>query len=82
MRKLSKEAKEQLISKIQIYFLQEKGEEIGNLGAEQFLDFISKEAASYFYNEAIDDAISALKSRMENLEEDLYTLKRPHHHSR
>jgi uncharacterized protein (DUF2164 family) len=79
LRTLSKEIKEELISKIQYFFLNERGEEIGNLAAEQFLDFITNETSFYFYNEGIEDANTALQSRMENLEEDLYTLKRPHY---
>lgn len=77
MRKMSKEIKEEMIDRIQAFFIKERGEEIGNLAAEQVLDFITEEMASYFYNEGIEDSISALQSRMENLEEDLYTLKRP-----
>lgn len=79
MKKFTKETKEEMIGRIQFFFLNERGEEIGNLAAEQFLDFISAEMASYFYNEGIEDAIKSLQSRMENLEEDLYTLKKPHH---
>lgn len=77
MRKLSKETKEEMMTSIQSFFLDERGEEIGNLAAEQFLDFITAEMGAYFYNEGIEDSISTLQSRMENLEEDLYTLKRP-----
>ena len=77
MRTMSKEIKEEMIDRIQDFFIKERGEEIGNLAAEQVLDFITEEMASYFYNEGIEDSISALQSRMENLEEDLYTLKRP-----
>lgn len=77
MRTMSKELKEEMIDRIQAFFIKERGEEIGNLAAEQVLDFITEEMASYFYNEGIEDSISALQSRMENLEEDLYTLKRP-----
>lgn len=74
---MSKEIKEEMIDRIQAFFIKERGEEIGNLAAEQVLDFITEEMATYFYNEGIEDSISALQSRMENLEEDLYTLKRP-----
>lgn len=77
MRTMSKEIKEEMIDRIQAFFIKERGEEIGNLAAEQVLDFITEEMATYFYNEGIEDSISALQSRMENLEEDLYTLKRP-----
>lgn len=77
MRTISKEIKEEMIDRIQAFFIKERGEEIGNLAAEQVLDFITEEMATYFYNEGIEDSISALQSRMENLEEDLYTLKRP-----
>lgn len=77
MRTMSKEIKEEMINRIQAFFIKERGEEIGNLAAEQVLDFITEEMATYFYNEGIEDSISALQSRMENLEEDLYTLKRP-----
>lgn len=53
--KLSKETEEEMISLIQEYFSQEKGEELGNLEAMLLLNFFSEKIAPYFYNQAVDD---------------------------
>lgn len=72
-----KERKDQLIGRIQQYFADERSEDIGNLGAENFLDFITKEIGPYYYNQALRDAQSAVDQSMTAIEEDLLSLQRP-----
>ncbi|MGE5606992.1 MAG: DUF2164 family protein [Bacteroidota bacterium] len=48
--KLRKDQKEQMVSLVKEYFLKERDEEIGDLAATIFLDFIIEKMAPVFYN--------------------------------
>ena len=69
--KLDKEDKEYIISKIIEYFEKEKNEEIGNLGATLYLDFITENIAPYFYNQGVKDSISFMNDKID----DMYSLE-------
>ncbi|MBM6619433.1 DUF2164 domain-containing protein [Bacillus suaedaesalsae] len=77
MIKIPRNEKERLIEQVQQYFQLERGEEIGSIGAEGFLDFVLKEASPYVYNQAITDARKVLNERISLLEEELYLLEKP-----
>ncbi|WP_316569000.1 DUF2164 domain-containing protein [Neobacillus sp. YIM B06451] len=74
---LSKQQKEQLIADIQEYFLKERGEELGNLEAENLLDFFKNGLGPYFFNEGIKQSRKVAEEKMAQLEEELYSLERP-----
>lgn len=76
MPKLSKEMKDQVLREIQHYFHEERGEEIGDLAAENFLVFIKDKIGPVFYNQAIHDAKKIVEQRMLTLEEDLFSLEK------
>ena len=73
----SLEKKRALIEKIQAYVYAESCEEIGEIAAENHLQFILDEIAPYIYNEGIRDAKKLIEDRLGNIEEDLYSLERP-----
>lgn len=73
----SLEKKKALIEKIQAYVYEESGEQIGQIAAENHLQFILDEIAPYIYNEGINDAKKLIQNRLENIVEDLYSLERP-----
>jgi len=75
--KLPKEDKTEIIKSVQTYFEQERSESIGDLGAEQLIDFFMKELGPYIYNKAIDDARLLIKERINQIEDELYTLEKP-----
>ncbi|GAE37602.1 DUF2164 domain-containing protein [Halalkalibacter akibai] len=75
--RLPKENKDQIISKLQDYFYNKRAEEIGNLGAENLLDFVLKEIGPYFYNQGIMDAKEVFEQKMLSIEEDILSLERP-----
>lgn len=52
--KLSNEKKDEMLELIQTYFKEEQDEEIGNLKAMLFLDFIMEKLAPEFYNLGIE----------------------------
>jgi uncharacterized protein (DUF2164 family) len=75
--KIPKEQKMQVISRVKLYFQEERDEEIGDLAAELLLDFMIKQISPWIYNQAVDDAQTLASQRMAALEEDLYALKMP-----
>lgn len=76
MPKLSIEKKREMIRDIQNFFLEERGEEIGELAAEVCFEFIKDRLGPVFYNAAIRDAREITEQRMQTLEEDLYALEK------
>ncbi|WP_339160239.1 DUF2164 domain-containing protein [Paenibacillus sp. FSL W8-0186] len=73
--KLPREQREQMISLIQEYFDVERGEQIGDLGADGMLDFFLKQIGPYVYNQALSDSRQLVNERMASLEEDIYALE-------
>jgi len=74
---LRKEEKEELMESIKEFFYEERSEEIGDLAAGNFLEFITKEIGPYFYNQGVQDAKHMVEMKMVSLEEDLLSLERP-----
>lgn len=65
--KLSKEIKDHMITEIKQYFLNERDEELGDLAAALFLDFIIDELAPEFYNQGVYDSHNFMKDKSEDL---------------
>jgi len=72
----SKEEKETIISKIQLYFSNELDQEIGRFDAEFLLDFFSEKIGPYFYNKGLYDAQAVMQSKMEHISEAIYELEK------
>lgn len=66
------ETKNALISAIKQYFLEERDEDIGELQASFFLDFVLKEVGPSIYNQAIKDAQASLQRAVADLDVTLY----------
>lgn len=64
---LTKDLKIQAINEIKKYFSTERDENIGDLSAELFLDFITEKMAPFFYNQGIRDAHQYMNERLEDL---------------
>ncbi|WP_379968061.1 DUF2164 domain-containing protein [Ectobacillus sp. sgz5001026] len=77
IEKMPKEERQQMVTNLQNYFQEKQWSEIGNLEAEQLLSFIMDDVSPYIYNAALQDARKLIIERMENVEEDLYTLEKP-----
>ncbi|HWJ79721.1 MAG TPA: DUF2164 domain-containing protein [Niallia sp.] len=75
--KLSREQQNKMISDIQYFFSQERGEEISEFAAERVLDFVKESLAPHFYNTGIKDARKTVEERYFSLEDELLTLERP-----
>ena len=69
---LSKDKRDAMIKKIQVFFMEERSEDLGDLAALLVLDFIVDQLGREFYNQGIDDAISYMTDKVD----DLYGLKK------
>ena len=65
--KVTKEKRDDMISKIKYYFLKEREEELGDLASNMILDFVIKELASEFYNQGVYDSQKYMSDRVEDL---------------
>ena len=75
--KFSKDEKERIIRKIQLYFSEELEQTIGQFDAEFLLDFFSEEVGAYYYNRGLFDAQTILESKLENIADAIYELEKP-----
>jgi uncharacterized protein (DUF2164 family) len=75
--KLPKEDKDEIIKSVQAYFIEERSETIGELGAEQFIEFMISELGPYIYNKGISDSRYLINEKFNQIEDELYTLQRP-----
>jgi uncharacterized protein (DUF2164 family) len=75
--KLPKEEKDEIIKSIQVYFEEERSETLGALGAEQLIDFMIKELGPYIYNKAISDTRAIVNEKINQIDDELYTLEMP-----
>lgn len=73
--KLPKEQRDQVISKIQQFFEDERGEEIGELAADNVLDFFMTQVAPLVYNQALSDCRHTVNQKVMSLEDDIYALE-------
>lgn len=69
---LSKELKKQAITDLKMYFVKNREEELGELGAELLLDFMMEKIGPVIYNQAIRDAHIFMSEKVE----DLYALEK------
>jgi len=75
--KLPREQKLEIVSNIQHYFETERSESIGDLAAENLLDFMLQELSPYVYNQAISDARKIIDQKMASLDDEMYALEKP-----
>lgn len=73
---LSKERKEKLRKEIKAFFLDEMGEDIGDLKADLVLDFVLNKVGAEIYNQALLDSKLWFKRKLDDLEADFYTLEK------
>ncbi len=67
----TKEDRAQIIHKIIAYFREERDEEIGELAAGMFLDFIEREIGPIFYNRGVRDAKTKTLTAFATLTEEI-----------
>jgi len=75
--KFTREERELICRKIQVYCHEELDQDIGQFDAGFLLDFFAGEIGPYFYNRGLYDAQAILESRLENLAEAIYDIEKP-----
>lgn len=76
-KRIPRDHKLRLIEQIQIYFDAELSMPIGQLAAENLLDFMSEHLGPLIYNQAVSDSRAVLLQQLERLDDDLYALEQP-----
>jgi uncharacterized protein (DUF2164 family) len=64
---LTKDLKISALNEIKKYFSTERDENIGDLSAELFINFITEKIAPSFYNQGIRDAHQYMSEKLEDL---------------
>jgi len=64
---LSKSTKDEMVAEIQTYFMDERGEELGDLAARLMLDFITQKLGPNFYNLGVQDSYRFMSQKLEDL---------------
>jgi uncharacterized protein (DUF2164 family) len=77
--KFSNEDKEVLVQKLKRYFSVEMDQDVGQFDCEFFLDFISKEIGSYYYNKGLSDAQAIIAAKIDDISDALYDSEVPTH---
>lgn len=65
--RLTKEQRADMVAAVKKYFKEERGEEVGDLGAGLILDFVIERLAPEFYNQGIEDASKYMGDRIEDM---------------
>jgi uncharacterized protein (DUF2164 family) len=72
----SREEKELIGRKIQLYFSDELDQEIGQFDAEFLLDFFAREIGPFFYNRGLYDARAVMETKLVDIGEALYEIEK------
>jgi len=78
----TREEREILCRKIQLYLREELDQDVGQFDAGFLLDFFAGEIGPYFYNRGLYDAQAILQGRLENIAEAIYDIEKPTQFSR
>jgi uncharacterized protein (DUF2164 family) len=65
--KITKERRAEMLTLVKNYFAKERGEDMGDLAAGLFLDFIIEKIGPEIYNQAVDDSYHYMKDSAEDL---------------
>jgi uncharacterized protein (DUF2164 family) len=60
-------ARNQMTDEIKQYFLEERGEELGDLAAMLILEFFANKLAPHFYNKGIQDGHDFISQRLDDI---------------
>jgi uncharacterized protein (DUF2164 family) len=77
LKKISfeKAEREAIVGRIQRYFVDELDSSIGNIPAEQLLQFFGEVIGPYYYNRGLNDAQSAFARVADTFNDEIYGLE-------
>lgn len=64
---IDEEAKRRMADEIKRYFLEERGEDLGDLAALLLLEFFANKLAPQFYNYGVQDAHEFMSQKLEDI---------------
>jgi uncharacterized protein (DUF2164 family) len=70
-----KAEREAIVGTIQRFFVDELESEIGNLPAQQLLQFVGEVIGPYYYNRGLHDAQAAFARQADNFNDEIYGLE-------
>ncbi|GAB1258864.1 DUF2164 domain-containing protein [Aurantivibrio plasticivorans] len=73
----SKDEKELIVKKVQLYFHEELDQSIGGFDAEFLIDFFAEEIGPFFYNRGLYDAEVAINDKVSELSDSILQLEKP-----
>jgi uncharacterized protein (DUF2164 family) len=79
---LSKEARAEIVGRIQRYFNEELEQEIGALPAEMLLGFFAEIIGGYYYNQGLADAQAVFARSLDEVNDSIYGLEQREARSR
>lgn len=74
--KLEDDVKQELVTKIKNYFVEELDQDIGSFEAEFLIDFFSSELGKFYYNQGLADALSAFEGKIEEFSDIIFQLEK------
>lgn len=74
---LNDETRREAEASIQMYFLEERGEEIGSIAAGSLLDFLLKEIGPSVYNRGVRDACKRMQTSVMDIDVELCEMEFP-----
>jgi uncharacterized protein (DUF2164 family) len=73
--KFEKEQRAEIVTRIQRFFDAELEQQIGNIPAQQLLDFFTAEIGPYYYNLGLSDAQAAMTRAVDGFNDMIYDLE-------
>ncbi len=73
----SKDEKEILVDKFKEYFESELNQDLGQFDAEFLIDFVSEKLGGYYYNRGLQDAQTAIRAKLDDIESEIDSLEKP-----
>ncbi len=70
--------RERMLRSLKKFYVEKLDQEIGDLAADQILDFFVKELGPAVYNQAIQDARAFIQGKLDDLEGDFYEPDEPY----
>lgn len=74
---LNDETRDEAVASIQMYFLEERQEEMGNIAAGALLDFLLEEIGPSIYNRGVRETRDRMQARVMDLDVELCEMEFP-----
>ena len=75
--KFSRNEIENIVKRVETYFITELDHEIGNIEAALLIDFFAEEIGAFFYNKGLNDANTLFNEKVEDLSYTIQELEKP-----